>query len=143
MKKVFMLAALLAFSLVNAKEIEIKLLNKGADGAMPFEPGYVYAQPGDTITFVAVDAGHDAKSVVIPDGAQHFETKIMKKGSTLSFKLDKEGIYVYQCTPHLPMGMVGIVQVGKAVNMDKINDSIFKPAKAKERLAKYISQIQK
>ncbi len=41
-----------------AAEIEIKMLNKGADGqAMVFEPAAVKANVGDVITFVPVDKG--------------------------------------------------------------------------------------
>lgn len=145
MKKLFALFALLALSVVYAAEHKIQMLNKGADGAMVFEPAYVNAKPGDTITFVATDPTHNAQSVLVPDGAEAFKTPgaLMAKGTTASFTLSKEGVYVYECKPHTAMGMVGIIQVGKATNIAKVNADIFKPAKAKERLTKYIAQIKK
>lgn len=145
MKKVLAAMALLGLASVFAAEHEIKMLNKGADGIMVFEPAFVKAAPGDTITFVATDPTHNAKSVLVPDGAKEFQTPgaTMKKGEKASFVLDKEGVYVYECVPHTPMGMVGLVQVGKAVNADKATADLFKPAKAKERFNKYAAQIQK
>jgi len=41
----------------------------------------------------------------------------------ISITLDKEGVYVYQCDPHLIMAMVGVIQVGEAVNMDEIKSA--------------------
>ena len=34
-----------------AKDIQVKMLNKGARGAMVFEPALVKVAPGDTVTF--------------------------------------------------------------------------------------------
>ena len=37
------------------------------------------------------------------------------------FKFAKSGIYLYQCTPHKAMGMIGLVVVGNDLsNLDKI-----------------------
>ncbi|MGO6834345.1 pseudoazurin, partial [Rhizobium ruizarguesonis] len=38
-----------------AADHQIQLLNKGADGVMVFEPGFVKIAPGDTVTFVPTD----------------------------------------------------------------------------------------
>ena len=43
-----------------AAEVEVKLLNKGADGVMVFEPAFVKIAPGDTVKFVSTDKGHNA-----------------------------------------------------------------------------------
>ncbi|NDJ26665.1 pseudoazurin [Campylobacter sp. MIT 12-8780] len=145
MKKTLAMLAMVGVSALFAAEHEVKMLNKGADGIMVFEPAYVKAAAGDTITFVATDPTHNVKSVLVPDGASSFQSPggTVKKGEKYSVKLDKEGVYVYECVPHTPMGMVGLIQVGKAVNADKVNDGLFKPAKAKERFNKYAAQIQK
>src|SRR5690606_40864890 len=54
------------------------------------------------------------------------------------------GIYLYKCTPHLPLGMVGVIQVGKPVNMDNVRlaaDALSAGIAAnKERLQKYLGQ---
>ena len=46
-----------------AAEIEVKMLNKGAEGLMVFEPALVKIEPGDTVKFVATDKGHNAESI--------------------------------------------------------------------------------
>lgn len=39
------------------------MLNKGAEGAMVFEPSFVQAQPVDVVHFIATDKGHDVEGV--------------------------------------------------------------------------------
>ena len=46
-----------------AGEVEVKMLNKGAEGLMVFEPALVKIEPGDTVKFVATDKGHNAESI--------------------------------------------------------------------------------
>ena len=46
-----------------ADEVEVKMLNKGAEGLMVFEPALVKIEPGDTVKFVATDKGHNAESI--------------------------------------------------------------------------------
>ena len=128
------------------KEAEVVFVSSIAPDALKDEPAFVHIQPGDTITFVATDPTHNARSVVIPAGAEKFQTPqsmMRNKGEKFTIKPNKEGVYVYECIPHTPMGMVGIFQVGKATNAAAINDGIFKQPKAKERLGKYIQQIKK
>ncbi|TLD96537.1 pseudoazurin [Helicobacter jaachi] len=125
MKKVILglAAGVLCLSLAQAKDHQVKMLNKNADGTMTFEPLLVKAAVGDTITFIPTDKGHDAKSTLVPDGAQPFSGKINEQ---FTYKLEKEGVYVYVCTPHRPMNMSGLVQVGKAANLDKAKEEIEK-----------------
>ena len=117
-----------------AADIEIKMLNKGADGqVMVFEPAAVKANVGDVITFVPVDKGHDAAAVkgLIPDGTQEYKGKM---NEVLKITVEKEGAYVFKCTPHLGMGMVALVVVGDApANIDTVNTGKL-PKKARERL---------
>ena len=48
---------------------------------------------------------------------------IRDRSQDISVKLDKEGIYVYQCDPHVMMAMVGVIQVGEAVNMAEVKEA--------------------
>jgi pseudoazurin len=136
-KTAFVLAAsLIALSLpALSAEIEVKMLNKGADGqAMVFEPAAIKAAVGDTIRFVPTDKGHDAAAVkgMIPDGAEEFKGKMNQE---LLVTVDKEGAYVVKCTPHLGMGMVALIVVGDAApaNLDAIKIGKL-PKKARERI---------
>ena len=110
--------AALAMALVSpaaAKDLQVKMLNKGAHGAMVFEPALVKIAPGDTVTFVATDKGHNAEiiSTMLPAGAAPFKGKM---NQNLTVKFGKPGVYGYKCLPHYGMGMVGAVIVGSATN---------------------------
>lgn len=124
-----------------AAEIEIRMLNKGADGqAMVFEPAAVKANVGDVITFVPVDKGHDAASIkeLLPEGAPEAKGKM---NEALKVTVDKEGAYVFKCTPHFGMGMVALVVVGDApANLDAVKAGKM-PKKARERLDAELAKL--
>ncbi|PKR89625.1 pseudoazurin [Pleomorphomonas diazotrophica] len=113
MKTLLLAAAALAVAILpaTAADVQVKMLNKGAKGMMVFEPDLVKVQPGDTVTFVATDPGHDAQSVpgMLPGGAQPFEGKI---GKDLTVTFTQPGVYGVKCKPHYVMGMVAVVVVG-------------------------------
>lgn len=142
MKKILLIVAI-ACSVVLAKDWEVKMLDLNDEGTMVFEPGFLKIEPGDSVTFVPTHKTHWAKSVVIPQGASKFESKLDEKAT---FTFDTEGVYIYECPPHKAMNMIGIIQVGKAVNLDKINASVPKLEKrASEnqgRLEGYAKKIQ-
>ncbi|MCG5479575.1 pseudoazurin [Sinorhizobium alkalisoli] len=116
-----------------AADFEVHMLNKGADGVMVFEPAFVKLNPGDTVTFIPTDKGHNVETIkdMIPDGAEPFKSK-MSETHKVSF--DVPGVYGVKCTPHVGMGMVGVVVVGDApANVEKVN-AVKLPKKARERL---------
>ena len=45
-----------------AANFEVKMLNKGADGAMVFEPALTKVAVGDTVTFIPTDKGHNVET---------------------------------------------------------------------------------
>jgi pseudoazurin len=116
MRKVLALGALLgvltAADIAAAAEIQVKMLNKGAEGAMVFEPSVIAIEPGDTVKFMATDKGHNAEMVegMAPDGTKAFVGKINEE---LAVTFDKPGVYGVKCKPHYAMGMVAVVVVGK------------------------------
>lgn len=116
-----------------AANFDVQMLNKGDAGAMVFEPSLVQLAAGDTVTFVAVDKGHNAEAVkeLIPDGAEPFKGKINEE---ITIAFDVPGVYVIKCQPHLAMGMVMAVVVGEATaNLEAVKTAKF-PKKARERL---------
>lgn len=100
-----------------AAEHKVLMLNYGKDGSMVFEPSYVKAEPGDTITFVPQNSSHSVQSYVTPEGASPWKSKI---DEAYTVTVEREGVYLYYCPPHLMMSMVGVVQVGKPVNLDSV-----------------------
>ena len=106
----------IAASPVAAKEYQVQMLNKGSDGKlMVFEPAFIKVAPGDTVKFIAKDKGHNAETIsgMTPAGGTTFKGKFNEE---ISIKFTKEGLYGYKCLPHAGMGMVGLIQVGKAAN---------------------------
>jgi len=138
------LAMLGASSLAHAAQHTVKLLTSASNGQMMMmDPGFLKIAPGDSVNFVPADSSHNAMSVSIPQGATAFNTP-MGKATVIEFT--QKGVYVYKCLPHLPLGMVGIIQVGQASNLAQVNADIvaLKPqiAMNKERLDQYMAQVK-
>lgn len=143
-KRLILTLAFLALpAAVEAKTIEVKMLNNSKSGIMVFEPGYVKADPGDTIKFIPTDLSHSSSSALIPTGASPWVGKLNKP---VSVTLKKDGVYIFKCDPHVPMAMVGVVQVGKPVNLDaakaEAKTMAAKFAMNKDRLEKYLAQVK-
>ena len=126
-----------------AKEHQVKMLNKGSDGSlMVFEPAFIKIAPGDTVKFLATQKGHNAESIagMAPAGGTTFKGKINEE---ISVKFNKEGVYGYKCLPHLGMGMVGVVQVGKAVNKGQAVAAAAKlPGMGKKRMVALVARAK-
>jgi pseudoazurin len=144
MHKVFAASALaLSIALVslgaNAAEHEVKMLNKGAEGVMVFEPSVVKIAPGDSVHFIATDKSHNVESIegMIPAGTAPFKGE-MNKDLTVTF--DQPGVYGVKCKPHYGMGMVGLVVVGEPVNKAEVT-AVEQKGKAKKKFETLFPQI--
>jgi pseudoazurin len=122
-----------------AADHEVKMLNKSATGMMTFEPSIVKIAPGDTVTFVAADKGHNAESIegMSPEGAAAFNGKL---NENLTVTFGKPGLYGFRCKPHYGMGMVGMVVVGEPANEDAAK-TVQHPGMAKKSFAKLFDQL--
>ena len=122
----------------------VKMLNSGDGGQMIFEPAVIKVSVGDTVHFKAIDAAHNSVSVdgMVPSGAASWASQLSQD---ISVTLDTEGGYVYQCDPHLIMAMVGVIQVGEAVNIDDIRNSASSYSANflmnNDRLQSYLNQL--
>ena len=123
-----------------AADIEVKMLNKGEEGKMVFEPSFIKANKGDTIIFLPSDKGHMAASIkgMIPKGAKGFKSKINKK---YKYTVKEEGLYGIRCTPHYANGMVALLLVGDPVDTTDFLKGKKVPKKAKVRLESYLEQV--
>ncbi|THV20193.1 pseudoazurin [Peteryoungia ipomoeae] len=117
-----------------AADFEVKMLNKGAEGAMVFEPAGLKIAPGDSVTFIPTDKGHNAEVIkgMIPEGAAEFKGKMNEQ---IKVTFDVPGLYGVKCAPHVGMGMVAAIVVGDApaANLDAFNAAKL-PKKARERI---------
>jgi len=135
--KVLLLILTLTFSsLAHAKTVEIEMLNKLGKETMLYSVKLAEVDVNDKIIWKSTTKGHNVEFVVMPKGVKKFKSKI-NKDATYEFKVP--GIYLYQCTPHKAMGMIGIVVVGN----DKSNLDAVKKAKMRGKSKKVIEELLK
>ena len=138
-----LVAGMLLVSGVFAAEHQIKMLNSGKDGIMVFEPAFIQAAKGDTVKFIKTDPSHNSSSFFTPKGASAWKGKMDEE---IIVKLDVEGVYMYQCDPHKSMAMVGVIQVGKPVNLEDAKKEAATYSKTlamnKDRLTKYVDLVK-
>jgi pseudoazurin len=140
MPAIVAVTALMMAGGARAAEVEVKLLNKGADGAvMVFEPAFVKIAPGDMVKFVAADKGHNVETIkgMLPDGATPFTGK---NGEDVAVKFDQAGVYGVKCLPHYAMGMVAMVVVGAPTNTDQAK-AVPQAGKAKQVFATLFQKL--
>ena len=141
--KGLLLAAIAALALAGtaaAAEIEVRMLDKGAEGLMVFEPSLVKIEPGDSVRFVAANKGHNVESIkgMMPADAAPFAGKV-SQDTTVTF--EKPGVYGLKCLPHYAMGMVALIVVGTPTNQ---NDAmaVTHPGKARQVFAALFGKAQ-
>ena len=135
--KVLLFILTLTFSsLAHAKTVEIEMLNKLGKEKMLYSVKLAEVDVNDKIIWKSKTKGHNVEFVVMPKGVKKFKSKI-NKDATYEFKVP--GIYLYQCTPHKAMGMIGIVVVGN----DKSNLDAVKKAKMRGKSKKVLKELLK
>lgn len=133
-RKVLAAAALLTMvaAPAMAANFDVQMLNKGEAGTMVFEPALIQVQPGDTVTFLPTDKGHNAETIkdMLPEGVEAFKGTM---GKEIVVTFTEAGAYGIKCAPHLGMGMVALVVVGEdPANLEAVKE-VKVPNKAKER----------
>ena len=140
MKNILATAALIltpAFS-AQAADITVDMLNKRDDGAkMVYSQDVVRMDVGDSVTWVPTSKGHNVEIIAAPDGYDIPKKSKLSKDVSITF--DTPGVYLYQCTPHKTMGMLGVVVVGDGQN--DISGAKVRGKKAQEKLAELMEQL--
>lgn len=106
-----------------AETHKVDMLNVAPDNPRArnvFAPRLLLVQPGDTVSFLSTDRSHNSASIdgMIPEGAEAWDGAI---NADIDVTFEMPGIYGYECTPHLALGMVGVVIVegdGKLDNLE-------------------------
>lgn len=127
-----LLCSALLVPLAHAEVHEVKMLNRGSDGAMVYEPDHLRIAPGDSVRFVPTMSGHNAATLaeLLPAGAEAFKSKLNQPHEQ---HFSVPGLYGIQCIPHLGMGMVMLIQVGEpAADLPALPATL--PPRAKARL---------
>lgn len=143
MKKLFTTVAIMAsLSLpALADDMTIEMLNKRDDGAkMVYSEDIAHIDVGDTITWVPTSKGHNVEFIAAPDGWDI--PKKSKNNKEVAITFDVPGVYVYQCTPHKAMGMIGLVVVGEGGEVPLNDVSKTKVmGKSKKKLKALLSEL--
>ena len=94
---------------VPAAEHEVQSVRHRNYDSMFFDPLFLTAEPGDSVAFVVTDFDHQPQSVLVPEGADHWQAE---KGNSITVTLNHEGLYIFDCAYHNVMGMAGVILVG-------------------------------
>ena len=125
-----------------AAEVTIEMLNKNKETKkrMVYSQELVKIDAGQSIEWLPTAKGHNVEMLAGPDG---FELpKKTKLNDPVNIKFTVPGIYLYQCSPHAAMGMIGIIVVGgDTSNMEAIKSKKVTGSKSKKKVKKLLSEI--
>ena len=143
MKKILLSLALVFFT-TNAfsADVTIEMLNKNKETKqrMVYSKELVKIDVGQTIKWIPTAKGHNVEMLSGPDGYEL--PKKTKLNDEVSIKFDTPGIYLYQCSPHAALGMIGIVVVGgDTSNMEAVSKKKLTGAKSKKKRDKLLKDI--
>ena len=141
---IFMLVCFMGGMVLSAKAEEkeplvIEMLNKRGKEKMLYGQDVVKIDVGQTITWTPDSKGHNVQFVSVPEGVEKVKSKLSKE---FSYTFEQEGVYLYVCTPHASMGMIGVVVVGESdVNLDEVLDYKFR-GKSKKKFKKIAKSLE-
>ena len=117
----------------------IEMLNKRGKDKMLYGQDVARIEVGQTVTWTPKSKGHNVQFVSVPEGVEKVKSKLSKE---FSYTFEQEGVYLYVCTPHASMGMIGMVIVGESdVNLDEVLDYKFR-GKSKKKFKKIVKSLE-
>jgi len=141
---IFMLVCFMGGMVLSAKAEEkepliIEMLNKRGKEKMLYGQDVARVDVGQTITWTPDSKGHNVQFVSVPEGVEKVKSKLSKE---FSYTFEQEGVYLYVCTPHASMGMIGVVVVGESdVNLDEVLNYKFR-GKSKKKFKKIAKSLE-
>ena len=141
---IFMVVCFMGGMVLSAKAEEkepliIEMLNKRGKEKMLYGQDVARVDVGQTITWTPDSKGHNVQFVSVPEGVEKVKSKLSKE---FSYTFEQEGVYLYVCTPHASMGMIGMVIVGESdVNLDEVLDYKFR-GKSKKKFKKIVKSLE-
>ena len=141
---IFMVVCFMCGMVLSAKAEEkepliIEMLNKRGKEKMLYGQDVARVEVGQTITWPPDSKGHNVQFVSVPEGVEKVKSKLSKE---FSYTFEQEGVYLYVCTPHASMGMIGMVIVGESdVNLDEVLDYKFR-GKSKKKFKKILKSLE-
>ena len=141
---IFMIVCFMGGMVLSAKAEEkepliIEMLNKRGKEKMLYGQDVARVEVGQTVTWTPDSKGHNVQFVSVPEGVEKVKSKLSKE---FSYTFEQEGVYLYVCTPHASMGMIGMVIVGESdVNLDEVLDYKFR-GKSKKKFKKIVKSLE-
>lgn len=129
----------------SAEEHIVRVVSDYKNLRMYFQPKSITIEPGDTVTWHN-EVKEDHNVLTFPDGypqgADGFKSPDLKeRGQRWSHTFTVIGTYEYHCLPHLPMGMRGVVIVGRPSRADEFHrPSRDEVAAYRDRLLEYFDE---
>ena len=125
---------------ISADVIFIDMLNKRDDGQrMVYSQDLIKISVGDTINWVPKDPGHNIEFVAGPDGFDLPAKSFINREVSMKFEIP--GIYLYVCSPHSIMGMIGLVVVGDDISNKTIIADFDIGGKANRKLKNLLKDL--
>ena len=135
----FMGGMVLSAKAEEKEPLVIEMLNKRGKDKMVYGQDVARVEVGQTITWTPESKGHNVQFVSVPEGVEKVKSKLSKE---FSYTFEQEGVYLYVCTPHASMGMIGMVIVGESdVNLDEVLDYKFR-GKSKKKFKKIAKSLE-
>ena len=135
----FMGGMLLSAKAEEKEPLIIEMLNKRGKDKMLYGQDVARVEVGQTITWTPESKGHNVQFVSVTEGVEKVKSKLSKE---FSYTFEQEGVYLYVCTPHASMGMIGMVIVGESdVNLDEALDYKFR-GKSKKKFKKIVKSLE-
>ncbi len=106
-----------------------------------FEPAILHVNPGESVTFLPTDAGHNSASKrgMIPEGAAPWNGAL-DEALTVTFTVP--GIYGHICVPHYEWGMVGLIVVGGDLHNLAKAKKVRHPGSARSAFRTLLKQLE-
>ena len=127
---------------VYSADVPIEMLNKNKETKerMVYSKELVKIEPGQSIEWIPTSKSHNVEILIGPKGYDLPEKSKLSKPVTINFTIP--GIYLYQCSPHVALGMIGIVVVGgDNSNMKEVSKKKLAGSKAKKKRDKLLKAI--
>ncbi len=123
-----------------SKEVLIDMLNKRDDGQrMVYSKDIVNVAVGDTVKWLPKDGGHNVEFVAGPDGFELPPKSYINR--EVAMKFDIPGIYLYICSPHSIMGMIGLLVVGEDMSNKELIKNYNVGGKGSRKLKELLKNI--
>ena len=98
------------FALVSSRSAAEKSIQINFTHFDTYSIEIAHIKVGDTVSWQPISEGHNVEFLAGPEMDNLPPSSVMNEAHTVKF--NQSGIYLYGCTPHLNIGMLGLVVVG-------------------------------